>query len=119
MARDYHSQPCEDPVGDWEFFKWRMKNMRDMIPEGCSTLQESLRLACVDWSKQYFGPEPRTITKEPSILTPAFVAKLAEENRKRREREHSHFVKIAAMLNSIQELEHQYESKTNEILPVD
>lgn len=109
MARDYYARPCEDPVGDWEFFKWRMQGMRDMIPEGCSTLQESLIQSGAYWIKQYFGDVPRTITAEPRILTPEFVAKLAAENQRRREERWPHFVKIAAMLNSIEGLERQYE----------
>lgn len=110
MARDYYAQPCEDPVGDWEFYKWRMQGMRDMIPEGCSTLQESMRQAGVYWLKDYFGDKPRTMSKEPTVLTQAVREDLAGENYARRLKRYPHFVKIASMLATIKELEDRYES---------
>ncbi len=110
MPRDYYKEPCENPVGDWEFYKWRMNEFRTKVmPERSSDMQESMRLQGGGYLQQYFGDEPRVMTKEPSVLTSDFVAKLAVENQARRWRQHPHFVKIASMFNHIEELENQYE----------
>jgi hypothetical protein len=57
---------------------------RDVIPERCVTLQASMQDSGAYWMKQYLGPN-RVRTKEPRILTPEFVEKLAAENQRRRE----------------------------------
>lgn len=110
MTRDYYKDPCENPVGDWKFYKWRMNEFRTKVmPERASDMQESMRLQGVGYLKQYFGDAPRVMTKEPYVLTPDFVAKLAAENQDRRWRQHPHFAKIASMCLNIEELENQYE----------
>ena len=102
------------PKGDWQFYKWRMHNFRaKCMPENDPTLQESMRLQGVDWMKQYLGDEPRCSTKEPRVLTPAFIEKLAAENQARRWRQHPHFARVAALFNQIAALEKRYDGEQN------
>lgn len=95
---------ADSPIGDWPFYKHRMDWMRrDVIPERCSTLQASMQECGAYWMKQYLGPN-RGMTKEPRILTPEFVEKLAADNQRRREER-------SAKVNQ--------EGDKNEVFPVD
>lgn len=107
-------------AGDWASYQRATYEFRVRVPDSAFRSEKGLAGGLVlrhEWAvmfaqfkrermREYLGVNTiRSFTREPKVLTPEFVQKLAVNNVQRREDCEPYFVKIAALYAQIEQLE--------------
>lgn len=77
----------------------------------CQVMADRKRAAMRD----YLGPQIRSFTRAPKVLTPELVATLGQQNMERRKVKEPYFVRIADLYQQIEHLELELDAKQNEL----